>query len=288
MARTDQQRFDEAWTYLNGVSQPLANDVRSKIGTARVVEAGRESSLEGLGYWHSGSDTQHKAVRALILCQKAYLTKPFYAGQPIPFQPDTTKRFWHGKSEGAVRDAILSYIPKPGASLPGLVTAAKEANELSNMRNFFTMDRHSKNLGANFPVCFDAVRLWLFKAGFVSLAWFVSRGFDLTANTANHMLGDGQTVSEDELDDIPAGHMFNFHAANDKTVCHWGLSLGNGLGIAANTTPAELNVEPVAFVTGGSTYGTFPLKDSYHVCEAKYRAAVTIRDIDPSLVTTYF
>jgi hypothetical protein len=192
-------------------------------------------------------------------------------------------------------------MPGTGASLPGLVDAAKKVNETSGDFDFYLLTREGKNLGAN-PICFAAVRLWLFKAGFVSIRWLASDGFDLTANTANQMLGDGQVVALNRLNDIPAGHIFNFHAAPSKPTCHWGLSLGNGQAVAANTTAQFLKSPPVKFSRGNSFYGEFPLMDSYVACKWKYALTgdveaekkgtplpeIVIRDINPQLVTTYF
>ena len=145
------------------------------------------------------------------------------------------------------------------------------------------------------PVCFDALKMLLFKAGFVSIRWLARTGPTMTAQTANNILGLGQVVNEGALDNMPAGYMFNFHRANDVAVCHWGVSLGNGWAAGANTqanwpgAPA-----PVNFRSGGSNYGVFTLRSSYDVCRFKYGlhgqgpAQVTIRRIDPRAVNTYF
>ena len=303
MARTDQQRFDEALAYLKTIDMQLALEVQRVIA-GRVLEAGKELSLEGHGYWHAGNDAQHTAVRALVLCQKAFLTPPYFKGFFIGFQHQKTKTFYHGKPEATVKDAIKCYLPLPGVSLPGMVKAAKMVNETTGDLDFYTLTRQSKNLGSN-PVCFVAVRMWLFIAGFVSMRWMASAGFDLNANTANHMLGDGITLTLDHIHEIPAGHIFNFHAGRDKATCHWGLSLGNGMAVASNTHSQILESVKVNFTSGNSFYGQFNLAESYDVCKWKYALdedvaaykkskdvasipPITIRDINPALVATYF
>jgi len=296
---TDQQRYDAAVTYLRTVDVGLANDVILKIG-ARSLEAGRDISLGG-GDEQLVSD-QHKAVRSLMLCQKAYLTPPYFKGFFIGFEKDKTKNFCNGKTETMVRDMIKCYLPRPGANYQDLINAAREVNETIGNFDFYTLNRQSKNLGAN-PICFAAVRMWLFKAGFVSIKWLASDGFDLTANSANQILGDGRTVTLDQIDGIPPGHIFNFHAAMSKPTCHWGLSLGAGRAVAANTTQQILDSVRVNFITGNSFYGEFLLAESYDACKWKYALqddlarhkatgeplpAITIRDIDPTRVATYF
>ena len=299
-AKTDQQRFDEAHKYLAAVDGALAHEVKQLL-LARMQEAGKDISLEGMSYWNSGSDAQHNAVRALLLCQKAYLTPPYFKGFYINFDKDSTKRFWRGKTENAVKEAIRCYLPKHGATPQSLVDAAKMVNETTGNFDFYTLTRESKNLGAN-PICFSAVRLWLFKAGFVSIRWLASTGFDLTANSANRILGDGQVIPVNRLNQIPAGHIFNFHAPQSKETCHWGLSIGNGLALAANTHQQILQSVAVKFITGNSFYGQFALSESYDVCKWKYARQeellefklkgelpeITIRDIDPTQVATYF
>ncbi len=300
MARTDQQRYDQALAYLKTVNQGLGDEV-DQILQGRAVEAGKDASLEKLGYWRSGSDAQHMAVRALVLCQKAFLTKPYFKGFFVKFDCDRTKRHYHGKSESVVKDAIKCYLPCAHPSLADLVDAAKKVNETSGDFDFYTLTRAGKNLGSN-PICFSAVRLWLFKAGFVSIRWLASDGFDLTANSANRMLGDGRVISLDEIDTIEAGHIFNFHAQQSKPTCHWGLSLGNGKAVAANTTAQFLKSAPVLFTKGNSFYGEFSLRESYEACKWKYALVgdvaaektgtplpeIVIRDIDPQQVRTYF
>jgi hypothetical protein len=298
--KTDQQRFDAAMAYLRTVNAGLADDVTRKITSQ--VEAGKDCSLEGEGYWHSGDNAQHNAVRALILCQKAYLTPPYFKGFFIGFEKQKTKQHYKGKTEQQVQNAIKCYLPgNPRPNGQDLVTAARLVNETSGNFDFYTLNRESRNLGAN-PICFAAVRMWLFKAGFVSIKWLASSGFDLTANSANQILGDGVIKPLDQLDTIPSGHVFNFHAPTSKPTCHWGLSIGGGRAIAANTTQQCLKSVRVNFAPGSSVYGEFPLAESYDACKWKYAREddlkqerdtgvlpeITIRDIDPTLVNSYF
>src|SRR6266513_4442116 len=71
MARTDQQRYDQALAHIKTVNLDLGNEVNTKIGTD-AVDVGKALSLGGAGYSRSGTADQHTAVRALLLCQIAY------------------------------------------------------------------------------------------------------------------------------------------------------------------------------------------------------------------------
>ena len=64
---TDLERFDSALNYVESkVSRTLATAVMAKVGAGNIA-AGTAISLKGEGYWQSGTDAQHKAVRALLL-----------------------------------------------------------------------------------------------------------------------------------------------------------------------------------------------------------------------------
>ena len=138
--------------------------------------------------------------------------------------------------------------------------------------------------------------LWLFKSGFVSIRWLTHEGPSLQADTANDMLGLGTVISVDALDRMPRGCLFNFHAASaggrdNRDVCHWGVSLGGGIGAAANTTAEEDGVR-VNFRKGDGRYGIFKMKESYEVCKLKYgkqhKGETVIREIDPTLIASYY
>src|SRR5262249_60100870 len=112
MARTDKQRFDESIQYIVGkISADLALSIKAALGARTDSAAGAEISLEGAGYWHHGNEGQHAAVRALLLCHKAFLKAPYAVGAGgVPFdyntQPNAAKTFFLTKSEDEVKEAI--------------------------------------------------------------------------------------------------------------------------------------------------------------------------------------
>jgi len=296
MARTDAVRFTEAVAYLRGISAALANDITMQAG-GRGDQLGASISLEGAGFWKAGhgNKAQHAAVRALMLCQRVYLTPP-YTTFKLSSDIDIVKTTFHVKSEEQIKQAILCYLPTANPTLEGFAKAAEAIKNPVGAFNWETRTRTDQSLGPN-PVCFNAVKLWLFNSGFVSLRWMASKGQAIDANQANTHLGDGKVIRKDELLNIPRGHMFNFHDAINKAVCHWGVSLGGGWAAGSNTTPFAKNAGAevaVNFRSGGSIYGEFTLASSAEVCKYKYGMGkevapeITIRQIDPSIVSTYF
>ena len=298
MARTDSERFTQAVTYIKALSPALANDITMN-SAGRADALGASISLEGGGYWKAGTKEQHAAVRALLLCHRIYLKTPYTASDLAP--TPILKSTFQTKSEQQVKEAILCYVPTANPTLEGLAKAAEAIKNPNGVFNWETRTRADQTLGAN-PVCFNAVKLWLFNAGFVSLRWYASDGMEIDAHRANNHLGNGTIVPRDQVHTIPRGYMFNFHVIGQKSVCHWGVSLGGGWAAGSNTT-ASADFGPktapvtaaVTFRSGGGTYGEFTMASSADVCKLKYALhgtpvapEITIRQIDPSIVATYF
>jgi len=315
MAGTNKERFDNAIKYIqDNISRELALDLKVqamnseilgdqiKLPEEKVVGLGAQLSLKGTGAWHTGNTSAHMALRALLLCQKVYLNAPYSLsnmGTAWSYNqaPSTTIPYYLSKPETVIKDAIRCYMPLDSATKASLLNVAQNS-ELSTGTLFFeTVSRDTFKISTPTPVCFDAVRMWLFKAGFVSLRWLARKGPLMTAQTANSILGDGAVVRS--VDDIPAGNLFNFHRDTEKAICHWGISLGNGMAVGCNTTAAEGGAR-VHFSKGDSKYGEFSMQESLEVCEYKYKidrntghglseiiretgkAPVTIRSIDPT------
>jgi hypothetical protein len=306
MARTNVVRFDETVQYIRTyIDAGLAQNIENIILQNRSKDSvGADLSLSGHKYWKNGTDGQHKAVRALILCQKTYLTENYAVGANgggfnYEHDADRTylpKDYYLKKTEEEVKRAVKCYWPILTASRDDLVTAATGISNPQGITHWLTLTRDTDPF-PNMPVCFDALKMWLFKAGFVSLRWLAKTGPLMTAQTVNAMLGDGVIIEERDLNSIPAGYLFNFHRKGDKAVCHWGVSLGSGWAAGSNTSANWLgSPAPVRFRSGDSKYGEFTLQSSLDVCKNKYArkesgektVEVTIRKIDPTVVTTYF
>lgn len=295
-ANTD--RFHSAMQYLMMYFPTLAVEVNGLLNGVLTDEAaGAMISLQGEHVL--GTDDKRRALRALLLCQKAYLNGPYSVGaNGAPFVYNNAPRAAIGEYrlsfESTVRRAISCYLVEPGAQRADLANAAEALRMPQGGLTWETLRRDSSPFPA-MPVCFDALKMLLFKAGFVSIRWLSRTGPTMSAQTVNAMLGMGVVIQQAQLAAMPRGYMFNFHRDGDTAVCHWGISLGNGLAAGANTqanwpgAPAAVN-----FRSGDSHYGIFTMQSSYDVCRYKYGlhgqgpANVTIRQIDPTAVATYF
>jgi len=298
MAKTSTERYDAAMKYLHqNISSELAIATDTALVASNKCDIGAELSLKGAGFKNEGTKSQHEAVRALLLCQKAFLKAPHAknaVGAPHDYntQPDLPKELYVKKPESEVRQALYSYR-KVDTSTAELARAATEIQNPCGILTWETLTRSSEPF--RMMVCFDAVRIWLFKAGFVSIRWLTSTGPRMVASTANDILGQGTVIQPAQLATMPRGHLFNFHKSNDKAVCHWGVSLGGGVACASNTVGNWLGAaQAVRFRSGNDAYGEFPMADSYEVCRFKYGSsanvpdATVIRQIDPAAVATYF
>src|SRR4051794_32291801 len=118
---SDQTRYADTKRYLETVDAELANHVHQTLPCSTQA-AGAALSLKGNKlYALAGNSSVGRAVRALLLCHKAYLganwskgTGNLGAGIPANLKhatgPQLTMDTYLGKSEAAVRLAIQSYV----------------------------------------------------------------------------------------------------------------------------------------------------------------------------------
>lgn len=303
-ANTD--RYDATLDYINRfVHTGLVEVIKRAAQQANLTpeSLGGLLSLKGHGYGNNllgqgGTQDQHRAVRALLLCQRLFLQGPYAKNKEnqdfnYNAKPDLPKTHFKGKTEFEVKKAINCYMTLPSPSCGDLAKAAESMDSTNDPVPFETLTRDSNPFPLTL-ICFDALRYWLFRAGFTSMRWLSSTSPDLTAQRANDTLGYGTVVQPENIDTIPRGYIWNFHDPRAKAVCHWGVSLGGGVAAAANTTPGAGKSEIVKFRSGNMSYGKFKLRASYEVCTWKYPPPneapmpVTIRQIDPLAVNSYF
>jgi hypothetical protein len=295
---TNTDRFHDSMRYLMTYFPILAMEVDEALrGNINDEAAGALISLHGDHV--AGSDDKRRALRALLLCQRAFLNGPYSAGADggpfiynnVPRSPIAEYRW---SFESTVREAISCYQRRLHPTRHDLARDAEAIRAPQGGLTWETLRRSTTPFPA-MPVCFDALKMLLFKSGFVSIRWLARTGPTMTAQTVNAILGQGVVVSEAALATMQPGYLFNFHRAGDMAVCHWGVSLGRGKAAGANTHAAWPGAPaPVNFFSGDSRYGIFTMRSSYDVCRFKYglhgqgRAEVTIRQIDPEAVLTYF
>lgn len=296
MAKSARERFDDTILYLISYIEAGLAVKASTALLGREDEVGAALSLSR----SNGTKAQRRANRALLMCQYAFLEPPHAVDQDdngynYHGDPELGKTHYRDQTEIQIQDAIRAYLPVAGAAVADLVTAADAVKGGSPHGPAWEVFTRASDPFPRMRVCFDALRLWLFKAGFVSLHWLTKSGPTMTAQTANNILGQGQVVAAGMEHTIPAGWLFNIHKEGDQSVCHWGISLGGGWAAGCNTQPDwPGSPAPVQFRNGGDMhYGEFLLSSSVEVCRYKYSTVagaptnVVLRQIDPSAVQTY-
>jgi hypothetical protein len=325
MARTAIARYTQTYNYLMTVSAVLAQQVDQLVSTMGQSQIGALLSLKGIwskGHLYKG---QHDAIRALMLCQAVYLQWPWarksvqdselvtssegvksrvitgshYDQYALAWQMNVPTSIVRNLSENEIKERILAYVPQLPATRADLARAAKCTDGLVEGQIDYRDYSRASPCRFQHAICYDAVKQFLFKAGFISIRWLTHDGPSLESHTANALLGDGKVANKGELDTVGEGFIFNFHGdsmqgRDNKDVCHWGVTLGGGLGAGTNTTKAagEKMVTCLQGSLDPGKWGIFRLKESYEVCEIKYGAdrgcKTIIRLLDPTAMTGFY
>lgn len=194
-------RLTDATNYLHALSMDVSVQITQILNNAGqatkdtisdAISLSGKTSLTG-SMKANNTDTQRDALRALLLCQRVYMTSLWSNNLPAaPFihgntWPEVTLQKFRYKSEAEIQDALRMYWPDPNPTRPGLAAAA--AVRSNTPESYYTASRGS----AHPPVgnsCFDQVSHWLLNSGYVSLRWMLRykpSGFDYTP------FGAGQT-----------------------------------------------------------------------------------------------
>lgn len=256
MAKANDTRLQESLTYIGTVDaalgQHLTNLLQTIANSAQVMDdVGAAISLAGLRPWYKGmmsnnTDTQRDALRALLLCQRVYLTDlwapnrlgnlPFLLDKPWP---KTTVDHWRFKSENEIRDGIRMYIPVPNIAAEALADAA--AVRSVTAANLFTCKRN----GAHPPVgnsCYDQVSYWLLAAGYVSLRWIAKLspvGFDYSEfGAGQEYIRATDAMPRAPFNGVPRGRICRLYT-DRRPGGHFMVADGNGWGWGYNNAPMD-------------------------------------------------
>jgi len=259
MERTNAQRVDESIDYIKKNISPI---LATKFNGINKEVAGKQISLKGHHYMPIGWGDQHKAVRALLLCHQHFLD--VYAF------PDLAKTFYKSKPKKEIDKYISAFVKQtPTAEM----LAQKAEGYILNQAklDYHNRKREDSQISGSAIVCYTGVMLWLFQAGFLTLKGFKNN--QVNVNNCNQILGNGIRWDIEKINQIPRGHIWNFQGGS-KSVCHWGVSLGNGRAAGTNNTISETvdgrKVSVKFEGSGGMVYGKFDLKSQFDVLKVKY------------------
>lgn len=261
-------KFGAAVEYISqNVSSGLAIDLMDRLRAAPAGLAANidtvmdDVSTSGAGVFLSNGERRRKALRALILCQRVYLSELYLDASKIGDIPGgfpkATVSFWSSKSETEIKRGIEMYMRRPNATPADLIAAAA-TGPTPNLRledRVVSLTRDDNPFPVD-PTCFRAVQSWLLKAGFVSLQWYLKN------NITAAVVGQGQQNKGAELlrifgpgtpvqvatdaaipTNIPAGTVVYMYKANGDgapnifgALGHWMVSDGTGRGFGCNNS----------------------------------------------------
>lgn len=242
-------RLDDLIAYLqaNGFD-PLATAISAVVDLRTKSERTAIAKELSIGSRPDGSDDpgyaantqQRHAVRALMLCQRVFMSALWAKVDRLPLGwKATSLGIWRDKTEAEVQAGISLYTAT--SAVVADVAAAAQANSEN--------DKSLYNLGltrasADFPIsniCYSAVMSWLFLSGLVSYRWMLkhyppSNQTDLVAAFGNGIViwPEGNEFDAGKsLPFVPTGqivHLFmppNFNG-------HWLVSNGDGSATGCN------------------------------------------------------
>jgi hypothetical protein len=193
---------------------------------------------------------QRRALRSLLLCQRVYFSDlwPGLIGlvaQRVPYNwlpanwKEQSLTFWGGRTESDIRAALRMFIATSDAS-DHAANAAVRGQPSAPLLPFLTATRDTFG-GQQTATCYDAVMLWLFKSGLVSLRWLLRHRNANTQATLDDAFGAGTVIwngafaATDHLASVPRGHIVHiFEDAGNAWRGHWMISTGKGGAAGCN------------------------------------------------------
>jgi len=244
MAKTGIGRFNDCIDYIRvNIGPGLAAHLFQTAGGV----AGRIGDDLSIGKrWDVFSSNRgpltekRRALRSLLLCQRVYFSDlwPSMLGMPAAptaynwLGPDWSTHsinFWKAKSEAEICEGIRMFTAtsgNPACTVPFATNGAPGATVpalLYDRRTF---------AGAATSTCYDAVMLWLFLGGLVSMKWLQQFRNANTKIALQAAFGPGETIWSGDFDgtvplkNIPAGHVIHIFEHEESWRGHWMISTG--------------------------------------------------------------
>ncbi len=263
MSKTGQDRFNDCVAYIRlNIGDTLASDLVTTVGLQQA-KVGDELSLGTR--WELPSSSQHdaktqqrRALRALLLCQRVYFSDFWPCMMGVVSAPanvnwlksdwkDQSCQFWGPKTEPEIRDGIRVFTSTSDDPDNVADEASQGQPSAPDLRSL-TMTRATFT-GQPTATCYDAVMLWLFKAGLVSLRWLLKYRNANTRDTLTEAFGPGILLwddgqhgtfkNESRLPVVLKGHVVHICENADAWRGHWMVSTGTGGACGCNNNDEE-------------------------------------------------
>lgn len=200
---------------------------------------------------NQAANTQRRhALRALLLCQRIYFSElwPCLMGTTATRQPvhwlstdwkEQSARFWGAKAELEIQKGLRMFTIT-SQNVNSVADKAILGHPSTPSMPFLTATRESFNGDQATATCYDAVMLWLFLSGIVSLRWLLRYRNANTQETLTEAFGSGRTIWEgpfgegDVFPDVPRGHIVHIFENRSSWRGHWMVSTGAGKSAGCN------------------------------------------------------
>lgn len=271
MSKSGQSRFNDTVQYLHSrVDSNLAVHLQDVVRRGNVTgpALGAELSIGTRYEWPWGGSyddntQQRRALRALLLCQRVYLSKLWCEVEIPPglasgsdtssfVKTDafaswdqvrqTTMSYWGGRNESEIVKAIRLYTATSGTAADA-ADAATSKGDFAVALPFLKLTRDDPNFPGH-QTCYSAVMFWLFKSGLVSYRWMLKHSMgQLDVSGLKRAFGDGKDIwkADKAFDDkstlpkVPRGHVVHLYVDNSmQWKGHWLISDGAGGAYGCN------------------------------------------------------
>jgi hypothetical protein len=255
MSKSTGTRLLETLRYVYAFDPGLADHLRQILNSCAdqdgvLEDIGKAISLSGKTPWFhadraNNTDTQRDALRALLLCQRVYLTSvwapkrfgqtPYVANGTWPAVTIDRFRF---RPEMEIRNAIGVYSRAAVVTADALADAAARRGDDANF--YYTHTRNSPDAPPGMS-CYDQVSKWLLHSGHVSMRWLakfspINNDFAAFGPERVH-IGETDAMPRGRID-VPRGMIVRMFTRR-RPGGHFMVSDGNGWGWGFNNSSME-------------------------------------------------
>ena len=251
--KTGDDRFGDSVAYIRTHIHPNLADHLTRTVGAQQDNIGEELSLgtrwDVFTKDRDPKTQQRRALRSLILCQRVYYSNlwPCLMGTTAaptahnwlaPNWKKVSTDFWGPKSEAEIREGIRMFIATSNNAADA-ANSAQAAGPPGGSTPALTATR-TRFGGPPTATCYDAVMLWLFKSGLVSLRWLLKNRNANTKQTLNEAFGRGTQIWSGAYTDthalpaVPRGHVLHIFENESAWRGHWMISNGGGNASGCN------------------------------------------------------
>lgn len=259
MSKSAQTRLDDSLGYIRDrIDADLAHQIGTLIGgkaldISKELNLGTRWDIFASAATQNAHTQQRHALRALLLCQRVYYstlwpslfntvaTRIAHDWLP-PDWKDLSCRHWANRSEAEICEGLRTFVATAHNPTYAANAALGWRPCTPGFPPYLTATRANFGGERLTSTCYDAVMLWLFKSGLVSLRWLLKHRGANTLETLTEAFGQGTTIwqgpfsAQNSLPAVPRGYVVHIFENTTPGAWrgHWMISLGNGRAAGVN------------------------------------------------------